>query len=152
MINGFKKGKKMNYNGHEEEVEINGTKYTAYFPKKHTTVKGIVYIYKRWDANAGDSWANISRWEEHITLYVLWKGHVEWERIVLGDENTSSYNLAHYNYGHQRQCTTDVLFQMETKEKQRKVNLREKKEELKNEIKEKERELKKVTKELEATK
>ncbi len=143
----------MNYNGFEEEVEISGKKYTAYFPKRHSTVKGIVYIYDRWDANAGDSWANISNMKEHITLYVLWKGHVEWEKIVLGDKNTSNYSLAHYSHGyHQKKCIAGVLFQMETKEKQRKVNLRERKKELKDEIRDRERELKKVTKELEAAK
>lgn len=143
----------MDYNGYEEEVEIDGKKYTAYFPKRHTTVKGIVYIYKRWDANAGDPWANITNMKEHITLYVLWKGHVEWMKTVCGDKNTSSYRLAHYTHGyHQQRCTADVLFQMETKEKQRKINLRGRKKELKDEIRERERELKKVTKELEAAK
>jgi hypothetical protein len=88
--------------------------------------------------------------KEHITLYVLWKGHIEWERIVCGDSNTSNYRLATYSYG---SCypvsTTEVLFQMETKENQRKINLREKKKRLKEEIKKREKELKKVTKELE---
>lgn len=153
MINGFRKRKKMKYNGREEEVEICGKKYTAFFPNRHTTVKGIVYVYKRWDENAGDSWANITNMKEHITLCVLWKGHVEWEKIVCGNKNTSSYSLAHYSQGYyQQQCTTNVLFQMETKEKQRKINLSEKEKELKNAIKEKKKELKKVMKELEVAK
>jgi hypothetical protein len=32
----------MSYNGCEKEVEICGKKYTAFFPNRHTTVKGIV--------------------------------------------------------------------------------------------------------------
>lgn len=140
----------MNYNGYEEEVEISGDKYTAFYPHRHTTVKGIVYIYKRWDENAGDSWANITNMKERIILYVMWRGHVEWEKIVCGNSNTSGYRLANYSNGyHQSLGTGGVLLQMETKEKQRKVALREKKKELKEGIKKREKELKKVTKELE---
>ena len=132
----------MNYNGYKEMVKIDGKKYTAFFPNRHTTVKGIIYSYERWDENAGDPWANITRWKEHIILYVLWKGHVKWEKIVCGGKNTSDYRC-YSNSG-----TADILFQMETKEKQKKISLSTEKKEIKIEIKELEKKLKEITKEL----
>lgn len=140
----------IDYDGYEEEVEIEKNRtVTSFFPKKHTTVKGIIYSYERWNANRGDDWANIVHMKEYIILYIMWKGYTEWEKIVDGDQNNSDYQLAYCihnsTYPHE---LADVLFQFETKEKQRKVELRDRQKILKKHIKIKEKELKTIKKEL----
>jgi len=38
------------------KIKSNDGLFIAHFPKTHSTVKGIIYQYARWDNNAGDSW------------------------------------------------------------------------------------------------
>ncbi len=85
-----------NYNCTTETIILNDKEMKAHYPKTHSTVKGIVYSYKRWDQNAGDPWANIKSMKEYIVLYILWKGYMEWGEIVDGSKNTSSYTLCSY--------------------------------------------------------
>jgi len=69
------------YKGTKKDVVIDGEKFKAFFPKTHLKVKGIVYNYKEHDRNAGDLWANCRDWVKELTLYVLWKGKDEWEKL-----------------------------------------------------------------------
>lgn len=64
----------------KKEVEVFGKTYSAFFPDNHTNIKSI--IYENRDLNAGDSYANISRY--HITLLVLRKGAKSWETEYAG--------------------------------------------------------------------
>ena len=108
----------MAYDGEDKKVKVDGRSFDAFFPKRHTTVKGIVYKYERWDANRGDPYANISNMKEYIILWVLWKGHEEWEKIVEGPKNTSRYGLAYYSGGSRYLYSiADVLFELETPKK-----------------------------------
>lgn len=139
----------IDYTGEEKKVQIGNRKFTAFCPEKHSRVKGIVYSYKRWDANAGDSYANIVRMKEYIVLYVMWKKSKSWEKIVDGSKNTSEYQLYSYRYGNiEPYNVAGVLFELETKEYQRKYRLKERKTKLKKQIKTKEREIKNIEKQL----
>lgn len=140
----------IDYDGYDKKVKIEGKTLEAFFPDDHTTLKGMVYSYKRWDANRGDSWANIANMKEYIVLHVLWKGHKKWEKIVDGSKNTSNYELCCYPYGSvvPSYNIANVLFQFETKEKQRKCNLEARQKRLENSLKKNRKELKTVKKEL----
>jgi len=143
--------KEVRLEGRDRSHKIKSTdgKFTAYFPKTHSTVKGIIYQYSRWDNNSGDSWANISDMREYIVFYVLWKGHTEWEKLVDGSENKSKYQLANYGRGVVYPHSLDtVLFKLETNEIQHKFRLKVRKRELKAEIKDLQKQLKKVEKDL----
>jgi len=86
---------------------------------------------------------------EYIVLYILWKGHSEWECIVDGAENKSGYQLAYYSCRSRYVYNLEsVLFRLETKEIQHKFRLRARKKELKKEIKDLQKTLKNVEKEL----
>jgi hypothetical protein len=80
------------YKYDEKEVEVFGKKHTAYFPKRHSTVKAVVF--KRWDNNADDRpWANIT--DNRTILYVLWKGYHKWESLCNGEYGkTSKYAVS----------------------------------------------------------
>ena len=139
-----------NYNYIIKNIKLEDKKVKAYFPKTHSTVKGIVYAYERWDENAGDSWANITNMKEYIRLYILWKKNKKWEKIVDGDKNTSHYRLNYWQGGTIYPCGVDyVLFQFETKEMQRKFSLRYERKELKDQIKEYQKKLRRVEKNIE---
>ena len=68
------------YTGSEEEVTLDGEKYSAYFPKNHSRVKGIVL--HSYNANAWDTWANIP--DYRTICHVLWKGSKEWKKEYEG--------------------------------------------------------------------
>ena len=85
----------MFYDGSKKKVVLpDDRSFIAFFPKKHSRVKGIIYQYSRYDRNQGDAWANRSYWVEEIVVYVLWKGEIEWEEIVNGDTDISKYNIS----------------------------------------------------------
>lgn len=131
------------------QIKSDNGLFIAHFPKTHSTVKGIIYQFARWDNNAGDSWANISDMREYIVLYILWKGHSEWEEIVDGADNKSGYQLAYYHCGSRYTYNLEeVLFKLETKRIQRKFELKVRRKELKEEIKDLQKELKEVEKNL----
>ena len=134
-----------NYNYVEKSIKLEDKKVKAYFPKTHSTVKGIIYSYDEWDQNAGDDWANIRSMKAYIRLYILWKKHKTWQKIVDGDKNTSDYHLKFYDNGTYYPCDVDdVLFQFETKDIQRKFTLQAQKRELKDQIKTYQKRLKRV--------
>lgn len=69
------------YEYEDKEVNINGHKMKAMFPKNHSRVTGIFYEWK--DSNwqdRQDGWANISDW--HLTFWILWNGNTVWECIT----------------------------------------------------------------------
>jgi hypothetical protein len=68
---GYKKGKK---------VKINGEVFETHSPKNHTVIDGV--IYKTWDANAWDDYANISDWQA-ICFIKRKKGKL-WEKLYKG--------------------------------------------------------------------
>jgi hypothetical protein len=141
------------YNYITENILLGDKTVKAHFPKTHSTVKGIAYSYERWDDNQGDTWANRTNMKERIRLYILWKKHKEWEKIVDGDKNTSHYQLSECRYRTiYPSSLNNVLFQFETKEIQRKYILRDEQKELKAQIKEYQKKLKKVEQDMEKLK
>lgn len=68
------------YVGESKRVEVFGEKYTASFPRNHTNVQAIVLDCK--DLNAGDSYANISRY--YLKIFVLEKGRTQWKNVYCG--------------------------------------------------------------------
>jgi len=95
---------KKTYKGKNKKVKIYGKEYDAYFPKDHSEIEGLVF--HRWDANAGDSYANISNMQ--LTFYVLKHGSKKWESITDKKWETSSYYRRMGYYG--------VLFELENDE------------------------------------
>jgi len=83
--------------------ERNNKEYEAMMVKNHSRVKGI--IWRSYDKNANDPWANIHIWMTEIL--VLWKDKKDWEVLYYGIKN--AFNLP-YNIdgGVQR-----LLFSME---------------------------------------
>jgi len=138
---------KCKYNGKREKIKIDNKEYDAFFPNRHSRVKGIIYSYNRWNVNSKDSYANIPFIKEHIRLYVLWKGEKEWEKIIDGNKNNSSYST-YYPLNNPPDSYAYLLKQMETKSKQEKIRLKEREKELKNKIKEYNKELKEVVKKI----
>jgi len=79
------------YETKEKEVNVGGRNYTASFPAGHSTLKGI--IYRCWDANAHDSYANILNY--HTNYFVLRKGRKEWEQVYSGSSGQFDVNNIH---------------------------------------------------------
>lgn len=124
------------YKGTHKKVNINNETYDAFFPTKHSEVKGIVFKFSRINRNAGDDWANCSDWVTNISLYVMWKYTNDWEKIVDGDHNTSKYRLdLGWNFNYRAISIDDLLFQMESSSIRNKSELREKIKTIKKDIK-----------------
>lgn len=110
------------YNYKEKNVRIEGEKYRAFFPKNHSSVKGVVVETR--NLNAGDSYANIANW--HTKLFVIKKGNNKWSKIYEGPTNSCErYNLAGY---------LPLLFSLETKEFRKKWLKEEETQFLKNKL------------------
>lgn len=117
-----------------KEKKVLGMIVNIYFPKGHSNVKKI--IFHRWDENVGDPWANIS--DNHYILHVLWKGHEDWDILCNGNRNESCpYSL--------RGCGLDnLLHQMETPLRRKKIEKKWRINSLQKCIKKDEKELKKL--------
>lgn len=116
------------------KMKIQGREHDVYSPKGHSVVKKI--IFNQWDNNAGDSWANIR--DNRTILYVLWKGMEDWEMLLKGNrEEECQYRT--YDQG-----LNQILHQMETPLRRKKIEKKWRIIELQRCIKEDEKELKKI--------
>jgi len=71
---------------------FNNREYEATMVSNHSRVKGI--IWRSFDKNASDAWANIRMYIEEI--HVLWKDKNDWEKLYYGVRNACKlpYNIS----------------------------------------------------------
>ena len=70
----------MNYNCDVKKVDINGRDYDAYFPKKHTTLRGIISNFWR-----EDDWDGYGPTQTHyLKIFILRKRKENWENLYKG--------------------------------------------------------------------
>ncbi len=72
--------------------KFNNREYEAMMVSNHSMVKGI--IWRSYDKNGNDAWANIRIWIEDI--HVLWKDKEDWEKLYYGIQNACRlpYNIS----------------------------------------------------------
>jgi len=135
----------LKYKGINKNVVIDGKKFKAFFPRKHSDVKGIVYKYRRYDRNAGDAWANRQDWVTELILFVLWKGGKEWDKKSDGEDNI--YSPLKWDTNNM-ETLDGCLYDLEAAPVKHRYSLLEEEKSISISIKEKKERLSKIKKEL----
>ena len=128
---------KFSFNAKKRKTKINGEEFEVHIPKNHTTIDGL--IYKTWDANSWDDWANISDWQ--CICFTRKKGSKMWNKIYKGPLNNFTVNGTHIGGG---AGLHKIYFTLETKATQKRMKKEAKIKFLKNERKRIEKELKEL--------
>ena len=123
------------YNCKKRDVRIDNRNYEAYFPSRHTEVKGVVLETR--NLNAGDAYANIV--DNRTELFVLKKGKKEWEKVYCGSERGYSGPL-------DLKAIFPLLFSLESDSYRRRWLKRHQISQLKKEIADRQKVLRKLTK------